>query len=102
MFRYYKKRLSCGCYCTLEYLIAEHARLTILNIFSTLLALNRSGSLNYFEHIFHPAPLIVLELLPFTCLFLPNVLIDNTYSANFCTLSQFEITYNYYKSYPAP
>ena len=43
---------------TLEYLIAEHARLTILNIFSTLLALNRSCSLNYFEDFIHPAHLL--------------------------------------------
>ena len=43
---------------TLEYLIAEHARLTILNIFSTLLTLNRSCLLNYFEDFIHPAHLL--------------------------------------------
>ena len=37
---------------TLEYLFAEHARLTISLIFSTLLTLNRSCSLNYFEEFF--------------------------------------------------
>ena len=34
----------------LKYLIAKHARLTFFNIFSTLLALIRSCSLNYFQH----------------------------------------------------
>ena len=43
---------------TLEYLIAEHARLTIFNFFSTLLALNRSCSLNYFEDFILPAHLL--------------------------------------------
>ena len=43
---------------TLVYLFAEHARLTILHIFSILLALNRSCSLNYFEEFFHPACLL--------------------------------------------
>ena len=44
--------------CTLVYLIAEHARLTILNIFSTLLALIRSCSLKCFEHSVLPACLL--------------------------------------------
>ena len=48
---------------TLEYLIAEHARLTILNIFSTLLALNRSCSLNYFGVFVQPARLLGPALL---------------------------------------
>ena len=43
---------------TLEYIIAEHARLTIFNIFSTLLTLNRSCLLNYFEDFIHPAHLL--------------------------------------------
>ena len=43
---------------TLVYLFAEHARLTILHIFSILLALNRSCSLNYFEEFFYPACLL--------------------------------------------
>ena len=40
---------------TLKYLINEHARLTISPLFSTLLALIRSCSLNYFSKIFLPA-----------------------------------------------
>ena len=43
---------------TLKYLIAEHARLTFFKIFSTLLALIRSCSLNYFHWFFHPALLL--------------------------------------------
>ena len=43
---------------TLEYLIAEQARLTFLIIFSTLLALNRSCSLNYFGVFVQPACLL--------------------------------------------
>ena len=43
---------------TLVYLIAEHARLTFLGKFSTLLTLIRSCSLNYILFCFHPAPLI--------------------------------------------
>ena len=40
---------------TLKYLINEHARLTISPLFSTLLALIRSCSLNYFSKFFLPA-----------------------------------------------
>ena len=47
---------------TLEYLIAEHARL-ILKTFSTLLALNRSCSLNYFGVFVQPARLLGPALL---------------------------------------
>ena len=43
---------------TLMYLIAEHACLTILSIFSTLLALIRSYLLEYFEGLIHPARLL--------------------------------------------
>ena len=43
---------------TLTCLIAEHARLTILENFSSLLALIRHCSLNYFPDIFFPACLL--------------------------------------------
>ena len=51
---------------TLVYLIAEHARLTILSFFSTLLPLNRSCSLNHFEDFFHPACLLDPAFLIFS------------------------------------
>ena len=43
---------------TLKCLIAEHARLTILNFFSILLSLITSCLLNYFEDFFLPACLL--------------------------------------------
>ena len=67
---------------TLVYLIAEHARLTILNIFSTLLALNRSCSLNYFEDSIHPARL----LGPAGLIFQSNM---QFYHSNFGSISHF-------------
>ena len=85
---------------TLVYLIAEHARLTILGKFSTLLALIRSCSLNYFWLFFHPAPLLGSACLILWWLSLQPTLTGGANKGNyeiyvFCTYTYLYFEFNH-------